>query len=374
VQFFLDQYTRSRDQGLDYLKVGDRSQARHHLLQAARYLLEAARRAEPALQAIRRERALKLRDMALSLPDKVVARTTPAQDGAAGGGTKAEEDGLTSESKWLLSERPSIRFSQIAGLDEVKEAIDLRLVYPFRHPDVAERFKKRAGGGLLLYGPPGTGKTMIAKAVATELDAQFLSVKCSSIMSQWVGVAERNIAKLFEVARRYPVAVVFLDETEALVGKRGGQSTVMNRVIPEFLAQVDGVEASKNAILLLGATNRPWDMDEAALRTGRFGEKFYVDLPTAAAREQILHFNLDGIPMENAVDLAAFAQLLDGYSGADILGVCRQATDYPFHRQILGGAEAVVTADDLERARRDVPRSVTPEMISRYQRFAKESR
>lgn len=374
MQFFLDQYARSRDQGLDYLKVGDRTQARHHLLQAARYLLEAAKRADPSLQAIRRTKALTLRDLALSLPEAPLAASAPVPDRTGGDSGKSEDESLTHEAQWLLSEKPNIRFSQIAGLDAVKDAIDLRLVYPFRHPDVAERFKKRAGGGLLLYGPPGTGKTMIAKAVATELEAQFLSVKCSSIMSQWVGVAERNIAKLFEVARRYPVSVVFLDETEALVGKRGGNSTVMNRVIPEFLAQVDGVEASKNAILLLGATNRPWDMDEAALRTGRFGEKFYVDLPNRAAREQILHFNLDGIPLGETVDLTKLSEGLDGYSGADILGVCRTATDYPFHRQILGGAEAVVTAEDLDRACREVQRSVTPEMLARYERFAKGSR
>ena len=371
MQFFIDQYVRSRDQGLDYLKVDDRAEARHHLLMAAKYLLEAAKRSEPALALVRRESAAKLRDLALNIPDPPLAPKPPLTDrgGAAGADGKNDEEGLTSEAKWLLSEKPNIRFDQIAGLDDVKEAIDLRLVHPFRHPEVAKRFKKRAGGGLLLYGPPGTGKTMIAKAVATELDAQFLSVKCSSIMSQWVGVAEKNIAKLFDVARRYPVVVVFLDETEALVGKRGGHSTVMNRVIPEFLAQIDGVDGSKNAILLLGATNRPWDMDEAALRTGRFGERFYVSLPNAEARGQILHFNLDGIPMADDVDLADFANMLEGYSGADIVGICREATDYPFHRQIRSGAETVLMRDDLDRARGEMKPSVTQTQLDRYRRF-----
>lgn len=369
MQFFIDQYVRSRNQGLDYLKVGDHAEARHHLLMAAKYLLEAARRSEPSLAEVRRESAMKLRDLALNIPDQPRVPKTPVADRGTTAEGKDDEEGLTAEAKWLLSEKPNIRFDQIAGLDDVKEAIDLRLVHPFRHPEVAKRFKKKAGGGLLLYGPPGTGKTMIAKAVATELDAQFLSVKCSSIMSQWVGVAEKNIAKLFDVARRYPVVVVFLDETEALVGKRGGHSTVMNRVIPEFLAQIDGVDGSKNAILLLGATNRPWDMDEAALRTGRFGERFYVSLPNAAARGQILHFNLDGIPMADDVDLADFADMLDGYSGADIVGICREATDYPFHRQIRSGAETVLMRDDLDRARNELKPSVTPAQLDRYRRF-----
>lgn len=383
MQFFLDQYSRSLDQGLDHLKGGHPAEARHYILQAARNLLEAAQRSDGTLRTIRRDKALRLRDMALKLPAKAapappvpIADRTDRTDRPSGQSPEAKpsDEGLTDEAKWLLSEKPNIRFDQIAGLDDVKRAIDLRLVYPFRHPEVAGRFKKRAGGGLLLYGPPGTGKTMIGKAVATELDAQFLSVKCSSIMSQWVGVAERNIAKLFEVARRFPVTVVFLDETEALVSKRGGNSTVMNRVIPEFLAQIDGIEAGKNAILLLGATNRPWDIDEAALRTGRFGEKFYVDLPTAPAREQILHANLDGIPMEETIDLHVLAGVLEGYSGADIVGISRLATDYPFQRQIASGAEAMVTKDDLDRAHAAMKPSVTSEMIARYRRFAETSR
>lgn len=366
MQFYIDQYARNKDQGLDYLKADDREQARYHLLTAAKYLLKAAQKSEPKLRDIRRERAMKLRDLAFSID--LHSGGNGARKSATSPQTDQEED-LTPEAKWIVSEKPNVRFDQVAGLADVKEAINLRVIYPFRHPEVADRFHKAAGGGMLLYGPPGTGKTMIAKAVATELDAQFLNVKSSNIMSQWVGVAERNLAKLFEIARRYPISVVFLDETEALVGKRGGHSTVMNRVVPEFLSQVDGLDPKQNCILLMGATNRPWDMDEAALRTGRFGEKFYVALPEAAAREQILHFNLDGIPAAPDVDLAALATHLDGYSGADIVGVCIKATDLPFHRQIRSGADAVLTFEDLERGRREVLPSVTVAMLEKYRRF-----
>jgi transitional endoplasmic reticulum ATPase len=372
MQFLLENYARNKDQGLDYLKVGDNDQARFHLLMAAKYLLKAAQDSESNLRQIRHEKALRLRDLALSLKSGKL----PSAKGAVPARTAAakDQDGeLTPESKWIVSEKPNVRFDQIAGLDDVKEAINLRVIYPFRHPEAATRFKKQAGGGMLLYGPPGTGKTMIAKAVATELDAQFLNVKSSNIMSQWVGVAEQNLARLFEVARRYPVSVVFLDETEALVGKRGSQSTVMNRVVPEFLSQVDGLDPKVNCILLMGATNRPWDMDEAALRTGRFGEKIYVGLPEAAAREQMLHFNLDGIPMESGVDFHELALKLEGYSGADIAGVCIKATDYPFRRQIRSGAEAIVTTADLDQAIKEVPPTVNAAMLDRYRRFAEGS-
>ena len=373
MQFFLEQYARNRDQGLDYHRAGQMGEARYHLLTAAKYLLEAARRSEPALARARREKALALRDLALKITSAAQAsRPASASDRGASTDEKSEDEGLTSETRWLLSEKPNIRFSQIAGLEDVKEAINLAAVYPFRHPEAAEKLRVKAGGGVLLYGPPGTGKTMIAKAVATEIDAQFLSVKCSTIMSQWVGVAERNIARLFDVARRYPVVVVFLDESEALIGRRGGQSTVMNRVIPEFLSQIDGVEGSKNAILLLGATNRPWDMDEAALRTGRFGEKVYVGLPDRAAREQILHLNLDGIPLA-PVDFGGLADALDGYSGADVVGVCQKATRLVMLRHARSADEIVVTVEDLDRARRETPPSVTPAMLARYRRFAETS-
>lgn len=153
------------------------------------------------------------------------------------------------------------------------------------------------------------------------------------------------------------------------MGKRGGNSTVMNRVIPEFLAQVDGLDPKENCILLMGATNRPWDIDEAALRTGRFGERFFVGLPELAAREQILHANLDGIPMEAGVDLHAVAVQLEGYSGADIAGLCIKATDFPFRRQIRSGADAVVTRSDVSQAVGEVSPTVTASMLERYRRF-----
>ena len=363
MQFHLEQYEKNKEQGLAFLRAAATADARYHLLSAAKYLLMAAQKSEPALRDIRARRARRIRDLAMG-----IGQSTPAAPPNRKG--TAEDGDLTPEATWLVSEKPNVRFEQIAGLEEVKEAIRLRVIYPFHHPEAAERFHKRAGGGMLLYGPPGTGKTMIARAVATELDAHFFNVKSSNIMSQWVGVAERNLARLFELARAHPISVVFLDETDALVARRGGNSTVMNRVVPEFLSQVDGLDNNRSCILLMGATNRPWDLDEAALRTGRFGERFYVGLPGAGAREQILHMNLDGIPLEDGSDLHAMAARLDGYSGADIAGVCAKATDFPFQRQIGSGADAIVTRDDLDRAIRTVRPSVNSAMLEKYRRFA----
>lgn len=199
MQFYLEQYTSHKEQATKGLQKGDYEEARYHLLSAAKYLLKAAQETEPNLKKIRHQNALRLREMALGLPKG----TATAADGK-GPPVTDQESGLTPEKKWLVAEKPNVHFSQIAGLDAVKEAISLRVIEPLRHPDVADRFRKKAGGGILLYGPPGTGKTMVAKAVATELDAQFFNVKSSNIMSQWVGVAEQNLAKLFRFGTPIP--------------------------------------------------------------------------------------------------------------------------------------------------------------------------
>jgi SpoVK/Ycf46/Vps4 family AAA+-type ATPase len=361
MRFLLEQYDHHRNQAVAAIRARDFDRARSELLLAARYIAESARQAEPSIQAARLATAQSLRNQAESLP----------ADGAAKAPADSVEraDGQTNEREWMLSEKPNVHFADVAGLVEVKDALQLRVIYPLRHPEAARRFHKKAGGGILLYGPPGTGKTMIARAIATELDAQFFNVKTSNIMSPWVGVAEKNLARLFDAARSYPVSVVFLDETEALVAKRGSHSTVMNRVIPEFLSQVDGLEKNQNSMLLVGATNRPWDMDEAALRTGRFGEKFYVGLPDQNAREQILRFHLEGVPGAEALDWTSLAGRLDGYSGADISGVSLKATDRPFWRQIQNGMPAVLNQADVEDAIRETRPSVDQAQLQKYERF-----
>lgn len=361
MRFLLEQYDHHRQEAVGAIQARDFSRAQMELLLAARYIAESARQEEPAIQAARLATAQNLRNQAASLPVADAAKA-PAD-------TAERAEGQTAEREWMLSEKPNVHFVDIAGLQEIKDALELRVIYPLRHPEIASRFHKKAGGGILLYGPPGTGKTMIARAIATELEAQFFNVKASNIMSPWVGVAEKNLARLFDSARSYPVSVIFLDETEALVARRGSHSTVMNRVIPEFLAQVDGLEKNKNSILLVGATNRPWDMDEAALRTGRFGEKFYVGLPCLEARQQILRFHLEGVPGAQELQWAELAAKLEGYSGADIAGVSLKATDRPFWRQIQSGTPAVLDQADVEAAIAETKPSVDSAHLERYERF-----
>lgn len=148
------------------------------------------------------------------------------------------------------------------------------------YPEKAKKWKVKTGGGVLLYGPPGTGKTYLAEAVAGELDADFFYVKASDIMSKWVGESEKRVAELFKKARESKKAVIFIDEIDALLPKRTTHSSVMQRVVPQFLAEMDGIDSRNENILLMAATNVPWNIDPAALRPGRFDFKFYIPLQT----------------------------------------------------------------------------------------------
>ena len=275
--------------------------------------------------------------------------------------------------RWLVVDRPDVRFVDVAGLEEAKRAVVRMVIYPFKHPQTADRFRKKAGGGVLLYGPPGTGKSLFARAIAGELQAAaFFSAKCSDIMSKWVGEAEQNIADLFTEARSYGTAVVFIDEIEAIVASRDTNSTVMKRVIPEFLQQWQGLKEEKASLLLVGATNRPWDLDEASLRPGRFDRLVYVGLPDLRARRQILDSNLKGVPMAPEIDLGTIAERLEGYSGADVVAVCERATDAPYEREIATGKQCVLAMDDLISATHEVKPSVSPRMLKRYESFMEE--
>jgi transitional endoplasmic reticulum ATPase len=369
MRFWLDRFNEYKEKGISSYRAHKWRDARYNLLQASQILFRIAEHTEGG--PLRRERVETARiflERAKSIDPKTLAELSaiPLPADVESG------EGSRNGNRWIVSQKPGVYFEDIAGLEEVKELLRRRVVYPFLHPEVAARYGKRAGGGVLLYGPPGTGKTMLAKAVATEVDATFFTVKSSDVMSKWVGEAEKNLRELFETARKLKRSVIFLDEVEAIVARRGGGSTVMNRVIPEFLSLVDGVDTKETALLILGATNRPWDMDEAALRTGRFGELIHVGLPDLEARKRILEIHLEPYPLASDVDLDALARELYGLTGADIAGFCERARDLPFEREMKTGEPSEVTGEDVEKAAETTRPSVSPRMLERYKRFGEE--
>lgn len=367
----LASYEDSLDKGIAACQHNDLSRGREYLLLAAERLLDIAERTDlEELRAARIEHALALMDDAEALTRrKRKTRELPA----AAGVDNAEDE--AKPRRWEVLERPGVHFDDIAGLEEVKETIRRRVLYPFQEPEAAARYRKQAGGGVLLYGPPGTGKTMLAKAIATELEATFFAVKSSDVLSKWVGDAEKNVRELFDAARACPLAVIFFDEAEALVSSRGRGSTVMDRVIPEFLAQIDGLDSGNHPILLLGATNRPWDMDEAALRPGRFGDELiYIGLPDAAARRHILRQHLEGIPAAADVSIEHVVAATEGFTGADVVGLVDRITDRPYSRQVATGVLDCVTRRDVEAVLGEIRPSVTPAMLKRYEVFSEQRR
>src|SRR5437762_9149692 len=188
------------------------------------------------------------------------------------------------------------------------------MIYPFEHPDLAEKFAIRPGGGVLLYGPPGTGKTMLAKATAGEIDATFFRISAADVLSKWVGEAEQNLKKLFEAAAAETRAIIFIDEIESLIpARRDEGSSVMQRVVPQILQGMEGFDdKAVSPILFMGATNVPWQLDPAVLRPGRFDEKIYIPLPDIEARRKMLDIYLGKRPLAGDVDLDALARRTEG--------------------------------------------------------------
>lgn len=242
-----------------------------------------------------------------------------------------------------------LRFSSIVGMDEVKQTVRLKIIEPYLNPSLFARFRARSGGGILLYGPPGCGKTMLARAVANECNAGFVSVGIADVLNMWLGESERNLVAMFDKARQQVPCVLFFDELDALAYARSKASGSSARnVVNEFLTQLDGVGRDNRGVLVLAATNMPWDVDPAMKRPGRFSRQIFVPPPDRAARLEMLRLKLLGLPGDE-VDLQRVADLTEHFSGADIDGLIEMATEAALV-DALGGRERDLTTADFEAA------------------------
>lgn len=369
--FLLESFEKHKAKGIARFRMGELEEAKYHFLKAAEYLLQLAKESDGKLRAARMKQAQEL----VTLAKTVKERRQKIREQAAAlkaGAPPPDEDKPGVPKEWTLAEKPKLRFDDIAGLEDVKEHIRIKMILPFTFPDKAKRYKVKTGGGVLLYGPPGTGKTMIAKAVAGELDATFFAIAPAEILNKWVGESEKNIRKLFDAARACPKAVIFIDEVESLIPKRRDAEAggVMARVVPQILAELDGFEAREGqSVMFMGATNEPWSIDYAMLRPGRLDEKVYVGLPDLPARKRILELNLKDIPVCDDVDQAALAARLDGYSGADIAYLCRKVAEQTFLESVELGHERPVADADFQRVLKTLKPSVTGADLDRFKKF-----
>ncbi len=358
-------FERLKDKGLAAYRSGEYAAARSYLVQAAEALVSLAEKSTSEKTRAQHELlAREMIELAKSC-DQRRAGPRPARQ-------REDDDGFARPSDWVVREKPTVRFADIAGLDDVKQQIRLKMIYPYSHPELATRYGVSVGGGLLLFGPPGTGKTMIARAMAAEIDAAMFVISPAQILSKWVGEAEQNVRKLFDAARAESPAIIFMDEIEALVPRRrDSQSSVMTRVVPQILQELEGFDrAAGRTILFLGATNEPWALDPAIMRPGRFDAKVYVPLPDAPARHRLLELYLGPKPLADDVDFAELVTLLEGFSGADIRAVAERAAAIPFLEAVGGSAARQVTMADLRRAVTDVGPSVRRPDLAKFESFA----
>lgn len=224
------------------------------------------------------------------------------------------EDG--SDNRFL--EKPLIKFDDVGGMDAVKKEIDLKIIKPLLHPDLYKAYGKKIGGGILLYGPPGCGKTYLAKATAGQINARFIDVGLNDILDMWIGNSEKNLHGMFELARANNPSVLFIDEIDALGASRSDMKQSSGRhLINQFLHELDGVSSDNEGILVLGATNTPWNLDPAFRRPGRFDRIIFVPPPDEGTREAILKLKLKNKPV-GSMDYRQIAAKTNHYSGADI--------------------------------------------------------
>ncbi len=313
------------DKAIVYKNAGDMLACKKFLMKAAEMLISSAKENDGSVKRSQMERAKNIIEIAESIDTSVrpTSNTVKKSNSNCGNslGEDGKENGEDDGNSFTATGDTGITFEDVAGLNEVKDAVKNRILLPLQYPEYYKMVDLKAGGGILMYGLPGTGKTMIAKAIASEVGGNFYQVKCSDIVSKWFGEAEKNLKNLFAEARSHERAVIFFDEFEAIGVKRGGNSTVMNRIVPELLAQIQGFGDSENTLLILAATNRPWDIDSALLRPGRFNELLYVPLPDLEAREYLINRKLKDMQL-NGVTIAEMAVATEGYNGADCNELC----------------------------------------------------
>lgn len=325
-----------------------------------------------------------LRRIALERADQYVARAKTLRSGRLpAGGPAPDFEGVEIEDRedkelqddiesMIIKEKPDVKWEDVANLEEAKQALRESVILPILRPDLFTG-ARRPWKGVLLFGPPGCGKTLIAKAVANEAGCTFFNADAASIVSKWLGESERLVKNLFGSARKEQPAIVFMDEVDALTGERGtDQVGGERRLKTQFLIEMDGMKSRKgDHIVVLGATNRPWDLDAAFRR--RFERRIMVPMPEFEARVRIFEIHTKGIDLAPDVDFSLLGEKTKGYAGSDIALICREATLQPIRELDASGAirdkevqaRSVQLSDFLESLR-NIRSVVSPEELARY--------
>ena len=246
--------------------------------------------------------------------------------------------------------KPTTNFDDVGGMDAVKKEIELKIIKPMLHPELYKAYGKKVGGGILLYGPPGCGKTYIAKATSGQVKAKFISVGLNDILDMWIGNSEKNLHEIFQLARGHTPCVLFIDEIDALGASRSDMKHSSNRnLINQFLQELDGIDSANEGVLIIGATNTPWNLDPAFRRPGRFDRIIFVPPPDVESRESILRLKLKSKPV-GTIDYQSLAKKMKDFSGADIDAVIDIAIEGKIEASFEDGIPQPLETKDLLKA------------------------
>ena len=271
-------------------------------------------------------------------------------------------------------ERPQVKFQDVGGMSGVKEEIRMKIIHPLKNAELFRQYGKKVGGGVLLYGPPGCGKTLLSRATAGEIDATFLSIGIHQVLDMWLGNSEKNLHQIFDLARQNTPAILFFDEVDALASDRTSMKQSAGRnVINQFLSEMDG-SSSNEGILILGATNAPWQVDPAFRRPGRFDRVLFVPPPDEDARVSIIELMATGKPVHK-LDARALAKKTKDFSGADLRAVFDLASEEKLAIAMRENRVVPITTDDLVRAARSMQPSTKAwfESAKNYALYANQS-
>jgi AAA+ superfamily predicted ATPase len=286
--------------------------------------------------------------------------------------TRGDEETFLGETKV-----PEARFSDVGGLDDVKRLIRETIEYPLKYAELSARYGKSAGGGLLFFGPPGCGKTLLARAAAGECNVRFINVNLATVLDKWVGNSEKAVSMIFALARKKTPTIVFLDEVDAIGGSRATmQAGWEKKLISQLLIELDGLASDNKNVMVLGASNAPWEVDFALRRPGRLGRLVFVPPPDAAARTAIFRIYLERRPFLDAdIDAAALGRATENYSADAIRQIVENAASIPWRQAIETGEERAIGQADLLRAIAETPPDLAEwtKLVGRYEEFAKQS-
>lgn len=303
-----------------------------------------------------------------ALAEDLGLRTESADDDPDDGRVRVRGEGPDLD-EVLVVEKPDIDFASVGGMETLKDEIRMKIIHPLAHPEIYAAYGKSVGGGILMYGPPGCGKTHLARATAGEVNARFLSVGISDVLDMWLGESERKLKAIFAYARSHSPCVLFFDEMDALGGRRSqSRSGGARNLVNMLLSELDGIRGGTQGVLVLAATNAPWDIDGAFRRPGRFDRVLFVPPPDAAARADVLRALLAGKPVAD-VDHEQVARRTDEFSGADLKGLVDRAIEAKLAEAMRKGVPSALTTKDLLTAAR-AARPSTKEWFATAKNYA----